>query len=576
MKNLQLYLLLCFPILLCAQGKQGYTVPYQDVKINVLENLSFEVTEEINVHFSERRRGIFTSIPLVYDIDGSRVTIKIDQVKVIDHTYKVSRERGEINIRIGDANKYVTGDQTYLVNYRVKDAIASYEDHEEFYWNIIPFDRDDRIGRSSFTVSFPEAWADSLYTFRAFSGYKGEQGADVVVHKEGNAIVGALRSPLEPKQGLTLVVKIPKGLSSSRGIQLGARSLDQRSQVTAQEEPAFSWATSWWNALPIGLSAFLLSLYRRFQHDSRDDEEVPLQTHPPEEMSPAEVGTFYDYKVNRRDIISLIPYWGNQGYLSISPIQDGSGDMHFKRIKDLPAGAPDYQHCLYDGLFADGDLVRLSDLEEKFYSTMSKTAKLLRKKAHDKELYDATSVSALHRWWMIPIGILGIVIGGLLTGNGIVAAGIGMIIIGIATIIIFFIPPRLSDKGKRYKDHLKGFYDHLKNPVESKVQELLDRDPAYFHHMYPYVLAFDLDRSWAPVKYPKLDYMPPIWFDSRSGDRRGFNYGNINKSINVRKIEKVFYSTPPPPKSSGGGSIGGGFSGGSAGGGFGGGSRGSW
>jgi len=69
--------------------------------------------------------------------------------------------------------------------------------------------------------------------------------------------------------------------------------------------------------------------------------------------------------------------------------------------------------------------------------------------------------------------------------------------------------------------------------------------------------------------------MPPIWFDPGVGHRRSFDYGKTSESINVRSIEKVFYSTPPPP-SNPGGSIGGGFSGGSAGGGFGGGSRGSW
>lgn len=90
--------------------------------------------------------------------------------------------------------------------------------------------------------------------------------------------------------------------------------------------------------------------------------------------------------------------------------------------------------------------------------------------------------------------------------------------------------------------------------------------------MYPYVLAFDLDKAWAPVKYPEYNYMPPIWFDPGVGHARTFNYSKASESINVRSIEKVFYSTPPPPKSNSGGSIGGGFSGG----GFGGGSRGSW
>ena len=471
-------------------------------------------------------------------------------------------------IRIGDANKYITGDHKYVVTYQVRGAVATYEDHDEFYWNIVPFDRDDEIQRASFKVAFPSSWSDSIYAFRAFSGTVGNQGADVVVRKDDSIISGAHRSPLGPKEGITLAVKIPKGLSTYVSDSNSASG----SSGEGNSAMKWDWAFSWWNSVPIGLGALLLGLYRRYQRSNHHEYEVPLQTHPPSDMSPAEVGTFFDYKVNRRDIISLLPYWGNKGCISITPIDDGSGDMYFRKIKALNADAPDYQHHLFDGLFSAGEMVRLSDLKEKFYKTMAKTAKLLRAKVHDRELYDPVSQKTLHHWVMIPVGISFLICGGLFIGAGTVAAGIGMILLAIITLVIFFLPPRLSAKGQQYKDHLTGLYDHLKHPVESKVQELLEVDPKYFHYMYPYVLAFDLDKAWAPVKYPEYNYMPPIWFDPGVGHARTFNYSKASESINVRSIEKVFYSTPPPPKSNSGGSIGGGFSGG----GFGGGSRGSW
>ena len=146
--------------------------------------------------------------------------------------------------------------------------------------------------------------------------------------------------------------------------------------------------------------------------------------------------------------------------------------MYFRRIKDLEADAPAYQQHLFDGLFASSETVRLSDLKEKFYKTMATTAKLLKAKIHDRELYDPESKRTLHHWVMIPVGVSFLVSGGLFIGAGKVAAGIGMIILAIITLVIFFMPPRLSDKGRRYKDHLHGLYDHLKHPVESKVQEL--------------------------------------------------------------------------------------------------------
>ena len=39
--------------------------------------------------------------------------------------------------------------------------------------------------------------------------------------------------------------------------------------------------------------------------------------YPPEGLPPAEAGAFIDDKTDNRDIISLLPYWGGQGYLKI-------------------------------------------------------------------------------------------------------------------------------------------------------------------------------------------------------------------------------------------------------------------
>jgi len=44
--------------------------------------------------------------------------------------------RPSFNIRIGDAKRYVKGNQTYVVAYKVENAILFFSDHDELYWNV--------------------------------------------------------------------------------------------------------------------------------------------------------------------------------------------------------------------------------------------------------------------------------------------------------------------------------------------------------------------------------------------------------------------------------------------------------
>jgi|GEM_PF-608100 len=561
------FTLLFFSFSLLSQG--GYVFDHVNINIEINKDGSFTVIESLEVDFSESRRGIIRSIPYRYEKNGERIDVSFSNIEVDGDKFKLSRSRGEQIIRIGDADRYITGKKEYKVSYHVQGAISSYEDHDEFFWNLITPNSDATVTKSSFSISFPEDWIDSISEYRAFSGAKGSQGQNIVLHKEGRTLIGASRTELPSGHGVSFAIKIPKGLIERQG----------RSTPQTNEAPQISWVFRWWNVIPMGLAAFLLGFWRKFEKSSIDEEEVLDQYYPPDGMSSGEVGTFYDHKANRRDIISLLPYWGNQGLVKMKPVDGSDGDIYFYKLKDIPLDRPPYQHTLFNGLFKDGDVVLLSDLKEKFYKTIRATAGQLKKEIKDKALYDERSKDVFHSGWLIALGIISI-LGGIfvIIFSHAVVAGIGLFIVGVGSFVLHAKPPKLSDLGASHKQHLKGFYSFLKNPDPDKIEELIQKDPDYLHKVYPYVLAFDLDQSWTSFqKEHSLDYTPPIWFDGyHSSDNTPFNYGQVSESFDVRQIEQVFYSAPPPP-SNDGGSIGGGFSGGgSVGGGFGGGSTSSW
>ncbi len=98
-----------------------YVINNYDVNIIVNENNTFDVTETIETTFNVSKHGIFRTIPLknyVKRLDGSssKNRTQITNLKVSD-TYTISRENSNLKIKIGSADKTVTGNKTYTIKY---------------------------------------------------------------------------------------------------------------------------------------------------------------------------------------------------------------------------------------------------------------------------------------------------------------------------------------------------------------------------------------------------------------------------------------------------------------------------
>lgn len=104
-----------------------------------------------------------------------------------------------------------------------------------------------------------------------------------------------------------------------------------------------------------------------------------IEFHPPEGMSSAEVGTIIDESVDDIDMMSLLPWWADQGYISMEEVPDKKGRTgehgHFllHLLKPLPEDAPNYQKTLFKALFPkDREMADLSKLKNKFAKKFDK------------------------------------------------------------------------------------------------------------------------------------------------------------------------------------------------------------
>ena len=121
---------------------QYFTINKYHSDITISGDSSFIVKETVEVTFDRPRHGIYREIPVEYrDEIGKILRTPTNVLSVTDASgrgwkYNVSKKGSILNIRIGDAKKYVKDRQTYVITYQVENAILFLDDHDELYWNV--------------------------------------------------------------------------------------------------------------------------------------------------------------------------------------------------------------------------------------------------------------------------------------------------------------------------------------------------------------------------------------------------------------------------------------------------------
>jgi hypothetical protein len=103
------------------------------------------------------------------------------------------------------------------------------------------------------------------------------------------------------------------------------------------------------------IAAPLLSILLWFRF-GRDPKVVrTVEFYPPEGVNSAELGYIIDGVTDSKDMVSLIIYWANHGYLTIR--EDGNDKFTLIKKRDLPESAKTYEHTMFGGLFDGRDQV---------------------------------------------------------------------------------------------------------------------------------------------------------------------------------------------------------------------------
>ena len=162
------------------------------------------------------RHGILREIPTTYRYDDRYDRqMPVDQITVeasggASNKVALEQSGGTTTIRVGDANRTVTGAHTYRLTYRVRGALNAFPDHDELYWNAIGTGWAVPIALGTADVHVPLGAGQSLQ----IACYEGPEGSHLTCRSaaaEGGNAHFETRA-LRANSALTVVVGFPKGV----------------------------------------------------------------------------------------------------------------------------------------------------------------------------------------------------------------------------------------------------------------------------------------------------------------------------------------------------------------------------
>jgi len=526
-----------------------------NIKIN--KNGTINVYEKITYDFGTlQKHGIYREIPFIKtNQDGKKFELKFSKISVTDENgfnYKFTTSNVDekiVRLKIGDADRLVTGIHNYFIFYQVAGALTYFSDHDELYWNVTGNGWEVPIASTTAQVVWPQEINKEDIKTACYTGLYDSSVSDCnyFIDGRGQDSIKTNRTLLIG-EGMTVVVSFPKNI------------------VAVLEPKEF---VSFWNTFFGRLISWLLSLlaiiwyvglpffiiYKWFKSGRDPKGTVGITTawfDPPKTqdgkrfLTPGEVGTLGDETVDMKDISATIVDLARRGYLIID--ERKKGDFYLIKNKNIGSGLLTYEKTILTKFFGGKEEIRIKDQE--LSSEMIQITKEMYEQVVEDKLFDKNPQSTRTVYYVVAVIAL-------FTGNFFLA-------------IVAFLFGRAMPKKTVYGVEAKNVSFSLKNFLTSQKRQLefqADKQ-LMFEKLLPYAVAFGVERIWAK-RFENLNITQPSWYHSYSS-------ANFNSYLLVNGLSSSFRSintAMTPTRSSSGfssGFSGGGFSGGGGGGGGGG------
>ena len=576
----------------------GYIIENYKMDIIVNEDNTFDVTETIDVRFTEDgKRGIIRNIPRVNDLkrengEYSKNIAYLTNLEVNDD-FKYTKDRKYYNIKIGKNDVVASKEKTYIIKYKYDIGKDPLKDIDEFYFYIIGEGWNTTINNVEFKIKMPKVFDENKVKF--FNVYKNNfrnLHLNYIIREK--TIIASYNKKLRPNEGLSIRVILPKGYFYRKWIPFTNAMLIK---------------------MFISLILVIVAIIIWMSDEKNKWIVCKREYYPPNNMNSLVLTLLY-YGI-KDDAVMLLVGLLNKGYLRFEEIRyDSSNWKNFKiiKIKDYD-GNDKYEKIIFEELFKNKNVIEkeeykyiINDITQKVYDGIDiesfNKKRIDKKSVHIKNLIFIMSmivmtfmfwsslsdivikaiIMLVFRWvekrmypfiktktyWIFIMSLIIVPLDFLF--NGIIRLEDSYLIEFIFESVCFFILTVLFiKKNKVIKENIMileridSFYKFLRNPRKDKLNELIKNDPNYLYKMIPYIVSLNLLERYNNKSIKDLlnALGSPAWYE-----------GNEEFKLNlfVGELFKMHYGAYNYSDDSSYG----GFFGGSSGGGSGGGGGSSW
>lgn len=593
---LTLFLFFLFPTNVLAQSPftDRYAITEFKSNISLEKDAILSVSETIKINFPDARHGIYRVIPVSYSTRGRTINARLEILGITDENekpygYELSRLRQSVKIKIGDADKTITGLTTYVITYRISNVVQRFSDHDEIYWNATGSEWDTDILSASANIDSPYA---EITQVDCFSGRLGSQEKNCKVGYDKSVATFSSTALLGSGKDLTIVVSLNKQN------QLVFPGKAQRIWETIVDNIGYAIAL-----VPLVILFFFWLKKGRDKKYAGDNvyyvpdkseiitkslfvrEHLPMVYSPIAGLTPSQVGTIVDEKVDIQDVVAEVVELARMGYLKIKKIETKKligkkTDYEFIKLDKDEKDLKNYQRYLLEKLFAKDtkrnkegqEYVFLTLLKNSFYKYLNEFKEKLYKNLATDGHFDGNPDKVRKKWFVVWIvlwvfDVIAVLFLSNLTGNFWIL--VILFLSAIPAIFIVHSMPRKTAWGYSLFRQTKGLAYYLKI---GKWRHEINEKHLFLEEVLPLAISLgvvtELAKDMQALGVPPPSYFAGFAAGSLSVDIRSFSNSTSNSLISAPGGKWSGASS----WSGGSGFGGGGFSGG----GFGGGGGGSW
>lgn len=540
------------------------------------ERATLKVTETIVAEFPNFDQNHGLERIFVKTYDGHQTNFQLQSVTNTAGAAQPYHWEGDA-LRIGSADSYVHGVQTYVISYTQRDVTKFYKDtkKDEFYWDVIGVEWRVPIQQTSIRLSVDSSLVGAVSTdMSCYAGDTGKTNHECKVSKteSGSDVVYIVSTKdLRPRQGVTVSL----GFKPRTFAKYAYTPLERLQQ--------------WQNlvAIPAAVAGVVISLISLviFLVYTRTSKKrlgpIAPEYLPPKDTSITVAGRIVgaQYRAGPAQMIDFAV----RHYVKLYETKEKSlfvpAEYEIEVIKSINDLSEEEREILID-MFGHkpnvGEKLNLKSLRNntsyavRVQDNVSKLTKLMRGTYGLREKH-----TGLRKWLYITAIVVTVL--SILTLSIFLAGAIGWLLLLAVTSY------RSTDKGVALERYLKGLkmyikvgeaerLKYLQSPEGAeKVHEVVDgvdtpkQRIVLYEKVLPYAVLFGQEKEWSKQLASLYDQASeqPGWYNSHSGVWSAAAFSSSMGSFSV--------STASAASSSTGGSSGGGSSGGGGGGGGGGG-----